>query len=53
MEYLHLFHWVEGETLEYVIMEVLHPFTPQREKGAQWDLEVQVATLESLALSVC
>lgn len=41
------------EIPEYMIMEVLHPFTPQREEGTQWDLEVQVAILECLALSLC
>lgn len=36
-----------------MITEVLHPFTSLGEEGVQWDLEVQVATLESLALSLC
>lgn len=48
-----LFHWVEGEIWECGIMEVLHTFTPPGEEGPQWDLEVRVATLESLALSLC
>lgn len=48
------FHWFEGKISEYVITEMLHPFTSQREEGAQqWDLKVQVATLGSLALSLC
>lgn len=47
LESLPLFRWVEGEIPAYVIVEVLHPPTPWREGGAQWDLGVRAGIQES------
>lgn len=53
LESLPLLHWAEGEIPAYVIIEVLHPPTPQREGGAQWDLGVRVGTLGSQGPRSC